>query len=308
MNVQPQISIIIPVRNEGNRLKEAIRSFVYGRSKVFALEFIIVDDASTDGCCDNIESLIPDPGTGVSVRKVTLRKWSGIPYARNTGAQYASARVLLITDANVSAEPGWDIPVFTHTGPGVALCATIADQTSDWRGYGCMLMVPSMGVQWLNDPGIFNEYAPVMPCAGTVIDAGLFAKLGGYDTAMPVYGAAEAEFSVRLWLYGAVIKKVPELVLSHHFKVGEERSSFMDKIKRIQVKNYLRFGLLYLNEDLIRKMFEHWSAQQPGFFEQVHDEIDMVEIFNRRAQLQRALKYNFKWYSNVFAINHLAHI
>lgn len=305
-NNLPNISIVIPVRNEGQRILAAINSFVFGRSSNFLLEFIFVDDASNDGCCDEIELFLQETNRNIIIKKIRLNNWAGIPYSRNIGAKYASAPILLITDANVIAGTNWDIPIFKNIQPNTALCATIADTASNWKGYGCILHLPSMGVQWLPDYRLFNGYVPIMPCAGTIISRELFNKLGGYDTAMPIYGAAEAEFSVRLWLYGAVIKNIPELIFHHHFKVGSERENFIEQIQKIQMKNYLRFGLLYLDGiSNTNKLFNYWFKIKPELFATCLAELDKVEINERRKYLRANLKYDFQWYSEIFKIKTL---
>jgi len=303
MQKNPAISIVIPVRNEGTRIADTIRSFVTGRSSAFPLEFVIVDDASSDGCCDNLALLADITGQNVVIQKTRLETWSGIPYARNLGAQLANAPVLLITDANVTAGPGWDVPLFESIAPDLALCVTIADKASAWKGYGCVLDVPTMGIKWLSAPGIFDNYVPVSPCTGTVIYKDLFMRLGGFDTAMPVYGAAEPEFSVRLWLYGASIKNIPDLVFYHRFRPAAERRPFLDMINLVEIKNYLRFGLLYLNDGGISDMLDYWDGVNPANFNTAFNELDWREIKTRRAYLNESLKNPFDWFVDQFKLN-----
>ncbi len=305
MQNDPLISIVIPVRNEGVRIEEAILSFIDGRSKLFAIEFVIVDDASDDGCCEFLNFFFDDKKSLVNIKVVRLNTWSGIPLTRNTGAKHATASILIITDANVKACKGWDIPIFRDIKPNIALCATIADKDSAWRGYGCVLDLSSMGIKWLTEPGLFNDYVPVTPSTGTVIYKDLFMKLGGFDTAMPVYGAAEPEFSLRLWLYGGQIKNVPDLIFRHRFRPDEERKPFLDQINVIQLKNYLRFGLLYLNNPEINNMLGYWKQANPLNFYGALDDLNKDEITMRRYYLQNNLKYNFDWFSNLFQLKQL---
>ena len=293
---KPWISVVIPVRNEGVRLKEAILSFTNGRSKLFPIEFIIVDDCSTDGCCNGIEKLLNYETTCVIINVLRLDTWSGIPFSRNAGANLASAAILVITDANVKACHAWDIPIFRDIKPNRVLCATIADINSDWKGYGCVLDLPSMGIKWLKNPSIFFQYTPITPSTGTVIAKQLFLKIGGFDTAMPIYGAAEPEFSVRLWLYGAEIKNVPKLIFYHRFRPDEERGPFLNLINVIQVKNYIRFALLYLPQNEIREGLNYWSNRNNLTFLKAVNQLDQYEIFRRRQFLKTNLLHDFNWF------------
>src|SRR5580700_7151806 len=76
------ISVIVPSRNEGEKVARTVRSLVHGRSNAFPLEVVVVDDASTDQSCDRLPEITSEsPNVSVVVRR--LERWSGIPYARN---------------------------------------------------------------------------------------------------------------------------------------------------------------------------------------------------------------------------------
>ena len=300
--MEPDMSIIIPTRNEGQRIVKAIRSWAHNRSKKFPLEFVIVDDASNDGCCTGLENLLNEDNDTVSILVVKMNEWCGIPYARNIGAAYAKAPVLVITDANVEASFGWDLPVIRNLKPGRVLCATIADAGSSWRGYGCLMNLPSMEINWLPSPFCFKGQVPVSPCTGTVLHADLFRNAGGYDTAMPVYGAAEPEFSVRLWLYGAEIISCAGLVLYHRFRPSREREPFLKQIAFTQAANYLRFGLLYLDENKMTNLLKYWKQAAPDYFDEALQQAENGKAWERRRHLQQNFVRDFAWYLNHFGL------
>lgn len=301
---QPLISIVIPVRNEGDRITKTINFFAFHRSNLFQLEFIIVDDASTDGCCTLLENLLNWERDAAVVHVIKLNQWSGIPYSRNVGANYARAPILFITDANVEACHNWDIPLFRDLQPGKVLAAAVADSDRSCVGYGCVLRLPSMGVSWMISPFEFKGDIPVSACAGTIIHSELFRRSGGYDTSMPLYGAAEPEFSVRLWLYGTQIKICPDLVLSHRFRPAHERDTLISQIELLQIKNYLRFAWLYLNTSDLNATFHHYSMAAPALFNQAMQQLVTDEtIAQRKAHLQKVLLRDFDWYKNKFGIN-----
>jgi len=295
--MKPVISIIMPARNEADRVRKAVHSFVLNRSKPFPLEFIIVDDASEDGCCEGLDSMFHPEKNAVIIKVIKLDNWSGIPYARNKGAFAASGPILLITDANVESCPDWDLPIMNDLRPGYALCATIGDSNSCWKGYGCVPELPSMGVRWLRSPDV-----PVASCAGTVISKELFCDLGGYDTAMPVYGAAEPEFSIRLWRSGALIIACPDLVLKHRFRPQDERKPFLRQVESIQVHNYLRFGMIYLNDPEQEEMLKYWRIHAPGCFGKAFEKVIAGDAKSRRVHLDEVLPYDFDWYKRFFEI------
>jgi len=299
---RPVISVVIPVRNEGERLNAAVSSIVAGRSSLFPLEIILVDDASSDCCCDGLAEAWTSPYHAVHLQIVRLPSWSGIPYARNAGAAAASAPILFITDANVLFPPNWNVPIRQHSNPNRVLCATIADMDSSFRGYGCTLLLPSMGVNWIPDPRLYGGHVPISPCSGTIITADLFRRAGGYDTAMPIYGAAEPEFSVRLWLCGAEIVSLPGLVLRHKFRPAAERQPFLDAIGKVSLRNYLRFGMLYLDQQRIDQMLDYYSGHSPSYVDEALQSLSSGEVWQRRRILEERLPRRFSSFVDRFGI------
>lgn len=102
----PRLSVIIPARNEADRLLEAATSIL--RQEYPALEIILVNDRSTDGTSAIMAALAaahPD-----RVRVVTVEHlppgWLGKNHALWVGARRATGAWLLFTDADVVFEPG----------------------------------------------------------------------------------------------------------------------------------------------------------------------------------------------------------
>jgi len=299
---KPSVSVIIPVRNEGHRVQAAVASIVEGRSCEFPLQIVIVDDDSSDGSCNLLTSPYSWSRNSVQVDVIRLRRWSGIPYARNVGAAAARADILFITDANVRFPARWDVLIRERIRPNRVLCATIADADSAFRGYGGTLHIPSMGFDWLRTPTVYGGYVPISPCAGTILPAELYRRTGGYDTGMPVYGAAEPEFSVRLWLSGGEIVTVPDLVLQHRFRPASERRPFIEAISLQQIHNYLRFGLLYLDWPRVLQMLRHYAATAPRLFEKALQRVWAGDVWNRRDMLQRSLPARFDFFVRRFGL------
>jgi len=299
---KPSISVVMPARNEGCRIADAISSIIAGRSERFPLQIVVVDDQSSDGSCASLDASFSSARDLVRVDVVRLPRWSGIPYARNIGAEAARGEILFITDANVRFPLAWDVPVHNHISPMRALCATIADAGSAFRGYGGRLYLPAMRFAWLNDPLTFGGFVPLSPCTGTVLTKDLFRRTGGYDTAMPIYGAAEPEFSVRLWLSGAEIVCVPGLVLKHRFRPASERQPFLEAINFVQVCNYLRFSMLYLDQPMVRRVFRHYRSTNPQIFQQALRKVWAGDVWRRREVLRRTLPGRFESFAARFGI------
>jgi glycosyltransferase involved in cell wall biosynthesis len=294
------ISVIIPARNEGNRIVRTVRSIVAGRSCSFPLEVVVVDDASTDGTHARLEQTIkPAPEVRFVLRQ--LRTWSGIAHTRNRGAEAASYPIYLMTDANTVFPLNWDLPIWRHFDRRRLLAGTIGDLASSFRGHGCTLLFPSMGVTWLTNPGAYGGYVPVAACPCTVMDRALFHHLGGYDESLAPYGVAEPEFSVRAWLSGYEIVNVPDLLILHRFRPREEYDAFRRSIEGVMRRKFLRFACYYLPEKLLKQTYDHYAAEAPRDIAACWAELEASGVWERRAELKK-LPRDFRWFAGKFGL------
>jgi glycosyltransferase involved in cell wall biosynthesis len=295
------ISVIIPVRNEGDRLINTVASLVSGRSCRFFIEFIIVDDASSDDACERLLRAVSGmPEVRVIVRR--LDRWSGIPYARNRGAEAASYPIYLITDGNTRYPLQWDLPIRRWFQRNRILAGTIVDIASPFRGYGCTLRLPAMGAEWIPMAGAYGGYVPIAACTCTIIDQYLFHHLGGYDETLPLYGPAEPEFSVRAWLSGYEIINLPDLLVQHRFRPEREHAAFVSSIQATLLRNFLRFAYYYLPHELLERTYAHYTAVAPEVFNSCLAAILSDGAGNRRIELQQKLAFDFQWLARRFGL------
>jgi glycosyltransferase involved in cell wall biosynthesis len=236
----------------------------------------------------------------IAVRR--LNSWSGIPYARNRGAEVASHPIYLITDGNTVYPKDWDGPVHRHFHRSRILAGTISDMDSAFRGYGCALVLPSMGATWLPTPDAYGGYVPLAACTCTVIDQSLFHQLGGYDETLPLYGAAEPEFSVRAWLSGYEIVNVPDLVVQHRFRPKAEHDAFRASISPTLLRGYLRFACYYLPEKLLFNSYEYFQKMLPRDFDECMGGLVAEGVWERREHLTRKLPRTFDWFVSRFRL------
>ena len=96
----PNLSVIIPARNEAKALPALLNSFK-GQHYPSSLEVIVVDDNSQDDTAKIAESL------GAKVIRLTELSpgWLGKPHACQRGAESASGEWLLFTDADTIHQP-----------------------------------------------------------------------------------------------------------------------------------------------------------------------------------------------------------
>jgi GT2 family glycosyltransferase len=296
-----QIGVVIPSRNEGAQLIRTIESLIQGRSSPFPLEIIVVDDNSADGSCDRLAGAIGF-AANVSLSVHRLSRWSGIPLARNRGVDVAQSPILMMTDANATYPQGWDLPIRQHFHPTRILAGTVSDELTGALGHGLNLELPSMGVSWLTDAEPFGGYIPVAPCTCTIIGADLFRRLGGYDETLPLYGAAEAEFSVRAWLSGYEIVGLTNLVVAHRFKSPPELSRFQKVNQEILSENSVRFACAYLPEHLLQEVLRFHASAMSNHFYPCLEKVQRDGIWQRRSQLAQIYPRDFSWFAERFGL------
>lgn len=91
----PEVSIIVPARNEESSLADCLRSLTAQTGVAF--EIIVVDDASTDRTREIARNFA---GVRVISPEPLPRNWTGKNNALVAGANHARARWLLFTDAD----------------------------------------------------------------------------------------------------------------------------------------------------------------------------------------------------------------
>ena len=95
----PLVSVVVPVYNKRQFLGEALRSFdrqTYGR-----VEWILVDDGSTDGSGGVLSSWVPRSGES----RVVSKENGGASSARNEGLRRARGEFALFWDADDLQDP-----------------------------------------------------------------------------------------------------------------------------------------------------------------------------------------------------------
>ncbi len=302
--MNPDISVVIPAHNERSRIAETIRSVARARTSDARVEFVIVDDASTDDSFARLVSAAPEllEEPRIDIRLESLAERTGVFGARNRGAQTATSDVLFITDAHVEFSRGWDEAILRQIRPDVILAGTTVQKSTPYRGYGCRLLVPFMGTAWNREPVHAASSVAIATSTATVITRDLFERLGGYDDGMRIYGAGEPEFSVRAWLHGAEIQLLPDLEVTHEFKTREQLAGFLDSIGRFWVHNCLRFGLLYLSELGCLQLLRFYARAFPEIFPDAVRMVSQSDVWERRALLEERRQRSFEWFVEYFGL------
>lgn len=124
-NVNPQISLVIPVFNERGNTKpllEEIDSAMAGRIRY---EVIVVDDASTDGTNRELAELRK---THESLTVLTHQNNRGQSAAIDTGVRAASAAVIAVLDGDGQNDPADVLRLYGHLQIGNSIRMVIGER------------------------------------------------------------------------------------------------------------------------------------------------------------------------------------
>ncbi|MHB8512474.1 MAG: glycosyltransferase family 2 protein [Actinomycetota bacterium] len=100
-NVHPNLSIIVPVRNEADTLLDLFEAIV-DAVRAHTFEVIFIDDGSTD---DSVDVLYPMAARDARIRIVRLRSGFGKAAALATGFREARGDVIVTMDADLQDDP-----------------------------------------------------------------------------------------------------------------------------------------------------------------------------------------------------------
>jgi len=194
------LSVIVPTHNRKSFLPELLKSLAEQDYPAERWELVIVDDGSTDGTREYLES-----GEGprpVNMRVVTQAQ-SGVATTRNNGSALARGRGLLFFDDDMIAAP---------TLVGEHACVHLEDPAAVVVGH---LTLPHEGREpWIawEDMQMQRHFDALK--SGTRIPGPrdfysgncsasreLFLKIGGYDTSLP--RTEDVELGYRLQSEGA---------------------------------------------------------------------------------------------------------
>src|SRR5580693_7728766 len=101
ITARPQVSVIVPARNEEASLADCLQSLV--TQSDIAFEIIVVDDHSTDHTREIAESF---PEVRVIPAGLLSANWTGKNNAVTAGARHGRGEWLLFTDADTAHFPG----------------------------------------------------------------------------------------------------------------------------------------------------------------------------------------------------------
>ncbi len=144
----PSVSVILPAHNEQARLPDTLASLAR-QTYAGPLEFVIVDDRSTDATALIIDSFAArDPRfRRVGVGKPS-RRLSPKVNAVNTGIMASDSEIIVTTDADCDYRPGWVNEMVSHFADDVVMVVGYVETTRAWLARSWLERFES--VDWLS--------------------------------------------------------------------------------------------------------------------------------------------------------------
>lgn len=209
----PELSVIIPTYNNWEILRKALMSVFNQDFPKDKYEIILLDDGSTDGTAEKVQSLsAPIPLT---------YRWQenrGRAAARNAGARLASGRILFYLDSDILAEPDLLGRHYRYhqeyDGPIGVQGRTMVHPDSK--------VTPFMKTKELIPDLTRKKRTNLSPyhiiTRNLSIRAEDFWAVGGFDESFPGYGWEDIELGLRLHAHGVRFYYNP-LAIGYHYDV-----------------------------------------------------------------------------------------
>lgn len=284
----PLVSIVFPAKNEGNNVRTTITS-VFQTKTNYLYEIIIVDDGSTDQCCDFVSTLeSPNP--------IQLIKTEGIGLARakNLGAQHAKGDYLIFCDAHLQFEDLWIDRMIDPILAGICDSVTpgIAPVNNPSNvGYGQSLN-NMLNVRWNVKKQETPFPSPVLPGGCFAVSRNVFFDVQGFDNEFRVWGYEDVEISLKMWLFGYKCYAQPRVKILHLF-----RTSFPYSVNYRDVHyNMLRMAYSHFNDFRIQKC--KLLARESN----IESLVRASGVLNQRKQYFERRSHDDDWYMSTFQI------
>jgi GT2 family glycosyltransferase len=293
MSHAPEVSFILPVYNEGQRLCQtlaAIRDTVGVR-----FEIIVVNDASTDSCCDALRA---DPAPFENLQLVDLTQRSGVAASRNLGAARAGAPVLVAMDAHCIPREGWLeklLDALHSPDAGIVTPRISSLENPSITTYGLTLSDRELGVEWLHRRANQPYPVPLAGCACMAMTREFFEAVGRFD-AMRSYGMEDVELCIRAWLLGYSVIMVPDAEVGHWFKKEPFPVGWHDYLY-----NRLRTAVLHFDAERLQRILS--ALQSKPDFSNAVASLLVSDIWTRHQSVRANRKHDTDWFCREFKIS-----
>lgn len=294
---KPETSMIIPCKNEGRNLKmtlDSIRAASQGIPPE-KLEIVIVDDGSEDGCAEFIKESCACSGF-----RFISTAGLGVAQAKNLGASVARGKYLIFCDAHITVPAGWPdnlLEAFKKDGVDAVSPAIGSLENPAAIGYG-QTWSEQLQIVWLPPPPQMKiSTVPLLPGGCMAVRAEVFQKVGGFDRGFIVWGHEDAEFSLKMWLFGYRLYVHPSVEILHLFRQKHPYPVEMDHL----LYNMLRMAYSHFSNERIEKVLELIS--RVGSPKKINQRVLKGGAMEQRSRYLARRKHDDDWFLKKFKIN-----
>jgi len=286
-----RVSIVITSLNEGELLRRTVDNHL-ARLPGDG-EIVVVDDGSTDGSADFLNNACD----GVTLLRPTERL--GVARARNFGAEHAHGDVLVFSDAHVQVPADWGDPLLDvlhrpevgAVAPAISMMRPAAEGST---GYGQKFRDATLAVEWLHQQSSEPYPAPLLCGCFLALRRDLFREIGGFDSGMVLWGAEDAELSVRLWTLGYECWLAPQVEVEHAF-----RAQFPYEVKWEPVlHNRLRLATVHFGSERLHKVVGR--LKQYDEFAAASARLLAGDLGARVSKMRKARRFDDEWFFRKF--------
>jgi glycosyltransferase involved in cell wall biosynthesis len=208
VEIVPQLSIVIPVRDGGATIAAQLDALATARKPAVTFEVVVADNGSTD----QTGSIVQSYADRLPVRLVDASHVTGANLARNCGVEHSRGAWLLFCDADDEVDVGWLEKMARAFADGEELIAGPIDyerlnapEVCAWRGARRASVSPMMG------------FLPAAQSANLGVTRRVFDLVDGFDTEFT--GAGEdIDFIWRAQLAGTPLQEVPNAVVHYRLR------------------------------------------------------------------------------------------
>jgi GT2 family glycosyltransferase len=243
-----KVAIVMLTMNQRETTLRALRSLGVQDRRRFPV--LVWDNGSMDGTVEAVAREFPEVTTHHHPTNL------GVASGRNAGAklaiEYFNPAYLLFLDNDLVLAPGFVealLAPFTgnsRLGQTQAKLLYLHDPGRINDGGGCRInfflgRTDPVGFREI-DRGQCDQVAPCISCGGAMmVRAGLFQKLGGFDSVFDPFGPEDLDFSLRLQKRGYHALYVPKALAYHEVNHTFEGGDYTAKYASSKARHWLRF-------------------------------------------------------------------
>ena len=213
--MKPQLSFIVPVRNDARRLRRCLETIRHTSAHQRS-EIVVIDNGSTDGS---------DAVARESGARVIVQAFDRVAVLRNSAAKVATGEFLAFVDADHELAPGW-----------AAAALSLLDANERVGAVGAQYHAPADGT-WVqkmydnfrrHDDG--SRSVDWLPSGNLVVRRSAFEAVGGFDTSLVT--CEDVDLCQRLRAAGWTLVESDELRSVHLGDPATLRALFLGELWR----------------------------------------------------------------------------